>query len=136
MDTSTEMEPTSKARMAGKAACKLRILVVDDNEDIAESSALLLRCQGHDVTTALDGRAAIERARKFRPDVALLDVGLPDINGYEVARRLRAEFGPNVLVIIITAYTRDFNRERVVDGVFDYFFTKPLDFTTIAELLA
>jgi CheY-like chemotaxis protein len=88
------------------------------------------------VTTALDGRRAIERARSFRPDVALLDVGLPDINGYEVARRLRAEFGSGVILIIVTAYAREFRRDKADDRVFDLFFTKPLDFTVITDLLA
>jgi two-component system CheB/CheR fusion protein len=136
MDTSCHPEVAFEARPGRKAACKRRVLVVDDNEDIAESSALLLKCHGHDVTTAFDGRDAIDRARSFRPDVALLDVGLPDINGYEVARRLRAEFGPGVILIIITAYAREFRRDKIDNGVFDHFFMKPLDFAVLADLLA
>jgi CheY-like chemotaxis protein len=135
MDTSRRPEVATQAKKGRKATCKRRVLVVDDNEDIAESSALLLRCLGHEVTTAFDGRRAIEKARSFRPDVALLDIGLPDINGYEVARRLRAEYGAGVVLIIITAYTRDFMREKVDEGVFDYFFMKPLDLTVITDLL-
>jgi CheY-like chemotaxis protein len=136
MDTSSHLEVALKAKTGREAACKRRVLVVDDNEDIAESSALLLQCHGHDVTTALDGRCAIERAKSFRPDVALLDVGLPDISGYELARRLRAEFGPGIVLIVITAYARDFKREYVDETVFDYFFMKPLDFTIITDLLS
>src|SRR3954451_21507039 len=92
---------------------KRRVLVVDDNEDLAVSSSRLLELHGHEVAVAFDGRRALEVARDFRPDVALLDVGLPYIDGYELARRLRGEYGPGVvLIIIITAYARDNDRGR------------------------
>ena len=113
-----------------------RVLVVDDNRDIAISSSLLLELQGHEVAVAFDGRTALEVAREFRPDVALLDVGLPGMNGYELARRLRGEYGPGVLLIIITAYARDNDRRWAYEADFDHHFTKPLDYTTIADLLA
>lgn len=135
MEFSTDLATISLAAMPSKTACKHRVLVVDDNQDIAESSAWLLRCHGHEVTVALDGHRAIEIARIFQPDVALLDVGLPDINGYEVARRLRAEFGRGMLLIIVTAYTREFKSEQADECVFDHFFMKPLDFTVISSLL-
>ena len=112
------------------------MLVVDDNEDIAVSSSWLLEFLGHEVAVAFDGREALDVAREFRPDVALLDVGLPHIDGYELARRLRAEYGPEVLLIIITAYARDNPRRQAYEAYFDHHFTKPLDYTTIADLLA
>ena len=68
--------------------------------------------------------------------MALLDVGLPHIDGYELARRLRAEYGPDVLLIIITAYAQDNPRRQAYEAYFDHHFTKPTDFTTITELLA
>jgi DNA-binding response OmpR family regulator len=136
MDTSTDLEPVVQAGAGCKVACKRRILVVDDNEDIAESSAWLLRCHGHEVSVAFTGLGAVECAKRVQPDVALLDVGLPDINGYEVARRLRAEFGTGVLLIIVTAYSREFRREQAEEGLFDHFFMKPLDFSAISSLLA
>ena len=105
----------------GRGTGKRRVLVVDDNRDIAVSSSRLLELQGHEVAVAFDGRQALEVAREFRPDVALLDVGLPHIDGYELARRLRGEYGPEVLLIIITAYARDNDRRR---------HTKPTSTTT------
>jgi CheY-like chemotaxis protein len=122
--------------MVRTATGRRRVLVVDDNEDIALSSSLLLELQGHEVAVAFDGHTALEVAREFRPDVALLDVGLPDMNGYELARRLRGEYGPGVLLIIITAYARDNDRGRAYEADFDHHFTKPLDYSTIADTLA
>jgi CheY-like chemotaxis protein len=86
---------------------KRRVLVVDDNRDITMSCARLLEYAGHEVRVAFDGLQALEVARVYRPDVALVDVGLPGIDGYELVRRLRDEFGPDVLLIIITAYARE-----------------------------
>src|SRR3954449_2985098 len=114
---------------------KRRVLVVDDNRDIALSSSRLLELHGHEVAVAFDGRRALEVAREFRPDVALLDVGLPGIHGYELARRLRADYGPGVLLIIITAYARDNDRGRAYEAYFDHHFTKPAGFATITKLL-
>src|SRR3954453_18237037 len=115
---------------------KRRVLVVDDNRDIALSSSRLLVLHGHEVAVAFDGLRALEVAREFRPDVALLDVGLPGIDGYELARRLRAEYGPDVLLIIVTAYARDNDRRRGYEAYFDHHFTKPIDGSVIADLLA
>ncbi|MFO0888678.1 MAG: response regulator [Isosphaeraceae bacterium] len=113
-----------------------RVLVVDDNPDIAAGASRFLELLGYEVAVALDGRQALEVAREFRPDVALLDVGLPHIDGYELARRLRSEYGPEVLLIIITAYAGDNPRRREYEAYFDRHFTKPLDLTTIADLLS
>src|SRR5689334_6186434 len=128
----TACEPSGR----GSGECKRRVLVVDDNRDIAITCSWLLKTQGHDVEVAFDGLRALEIARDFRPDVALLDVGLPGIDGYELARRLRSEYGPEVLLIIITAYAGDNERRRAYEADFDHHFTKPLDYTTIADLLA
>src|SRR3954447_5587065 len=110
---------------------KRRVLVVDDNEDLALTSSWLLKLLGHEVAVAFDGRRALEVAREFRPDVALLDVGLPHLDGYELARRLRAEYGPEVLLIIITADARDNPCRQAYEADFDHHFTKPLDYMTI-----
>ena len=98
------------------------------------SCSWLLEHQGHEVQVAFDGLRALEVARAFRPDVALLDVGLPGIDGYELARRLRADYGPHVLIIIITAYAQDTPRKQAYETYFDHHFTKPTDFATITEL--
>jgi CheY-like chemotaxis protein len=136
MELSGELAATRESRMGRTATGRRRVLVVDDNEDLALSSSLLLELQGHEVAVAFDGRTALEVAREFRPDVALLDVGLPHIDGYELARRLRGEYGPGVLLIIITAYGSDNPRRQAYEAYFDHHFTKPLDYLTIADMLA
>src|SRR5439155_24286758 len=87
----TEFQPScSNAHQAGRPASAClprRVLVVDDNKDSAESIALLLQMRGHEVRTALDGRSALEMARLYRPDAVLLDIGLPNMDGYEVAKQ-------------------------------------------------
>src|SRR6478735_1946211 len=128
MELLSELAPTRESRMGRSATGRRRVLVVDDNEDIALSSSLLLELQGHEVAVAFDGRTALEVAREFRPDVALLDVGLPHIDGYELARQLRSEYGPEVLLIIITAYARDNDRGRSYEAYFAHHFVKPIDF--------
>jgi len=115
---------------------KCRVLVVDDNQDLAVSCSWLLEHRGHEVEIAFDGLRALEVARAFRPDMALLDVGLPGIDGYELARRLRAEFGQDMRLIIITAYAQDNPRREAYEAYFDHHFTKPLDFEVIVDLLA
>ena len=135
MEFLVDKGPTTHSAMALEGVGKRRVLVVDDNQDLALSSAWLLEHLGHEVEMAFDGLQALEVARAFRPDVALLDVGLPGINGYELARRLRAEFGQGMLLIMITAYAQDNPRRETYDAVFDHYFMKPVDFEVIAGLL-
>jgi CheY-like chemotaxis protein len=131
------IDPSREPSIRREEVRKRRVLVVDDNQDLAISSSRLLQLLGHEVAVAFDGLRALEVARAFRPDVALLDVGLPGINGYELARRFRAEFGPEVLlIIIITAYARDNDRRQAYEAYFDHHLTKPADFATIADLMA
>jgi len=111
-----------------------RILVVDDNHDSAESLALLLELQGHDVRTAFTGPAAIETASAFRPEIVLLDIGLPGMDGYEVARRLRADLG-RVRLIALTGYGRDEDRDRSREAGFDHHLVKPVDLEALKRML-
>jgi CheY-like chemotaxis protein len=105
-----------------------RILVVDDNADLAESMAMLLRLEGHDVRIALDGSSALDLAEEFRPNAALLDIGLPGLNGYEVARELRSrQNGRGLLLIAATGYGQPDDRVRAQDAGFDVHMVKPLD---------
>jgi PAS domain S-box-containing protein len=114
-----------------------RILIVDDNADSAESLGLWLRFVGHDVRLVYDGLAAVEAARAFRPQVVVLDIGLPDIDGYQVAKRLRQEPGfDKVLLIALTGYGQDEDRQRCFQAGFDEHLTKPVDPTSLEELLA
>jgi CheY-like chemotaxis protein len=115
----------------------LRVLVVDDNVDAAETLALLLKEEGNDVQTALDGPGALEAAVGFRPNVALLDIGLPTMDGYEVARQLRKDptFN-NMLLVAVTGYGQDIDRQRAHDAGFDHHLVKPADFGKVQQILA
>jgi CheY-like chemotaxis protein len=112
----------------------LRVLIVDDNVDAAEMSGMVLEMHGHVVAVVHDGIEAIHRARAMRPDVIVLDIGLPGANGYEVARAIRAE--PtlrNVRLVAVTGYGRDEDKARCLDAGFDLHLVKPLE---PAQLLA
>jgi two-component system CheB/CheR fusion protein len=104
-----------------------RILVVDDNVDAAESNAALLRFIGHEVEVAYDGPSALAAARRFQPEIVLLDIGLPGMSGYDVARALRAqpEFQRTVLAAV-TGYGQQEDLQRSREAGFDHHLTKPL----------
>ena len=116
----------------------LRILVVDDNEDAADSMALLLELDGHEARIARDGLHAVEAAELWTPDVVLLDIGLPKLDGYEAARRIRAQrHGVNgVMLIAITGWGKEVDRQRSRDAGFDAHMTKPVDYVDLKKLLA
>jgi CheY-like chemotaxis protein len=115
-----------------------RVLVVDDNVDGAESLALLLSLDGHDVRMAHDGRSALAAAEEYRPDVVLLDIGLPDgLDGYEVARRLRSELGlASTLLLALTGFGQAEDRRRSRDAGFDDHLVKPVDPARLKDLLS
>jgi CheY-like chemotaxis protein/two-component sensor histidine kinase len=113
-----------------------RVLVADDNSDLAESVAMLLRFEGHEVRIALDGPSALELAEEFKPDAALLDIGLPGLNGYELARKLRSRSsGQKLLLIAVTGYGRFKDRERSKNAGFDCHLVKPVDPHALSVLL-
>lgn len=115
----------------------LRILVVDDNLDSAESMAVLLQMGGHQTRTAYDGLSAIEAAESFRPAVVLLDIGLPQLNGYEVAVRLRAhDWGRSMTLIALTGWGQDSARKQSTEAGFDAHLVKPVSHVELAKLLA
>jgi CheY-like chemotaxis protein/two-component sensor histidine kinase len=119
------------------AASSLRILVVDDNQDAADSLAILLQSYGNETRTAYDGLQALEVAAEFRPDVVLLDIGLPKADGHEVARRLRREpWGAGVCVIAVTGWSNENDRARTRDAGFNHHLVKPLDTAELTRLLA
>lgn len=114
----------------------LRILVVDDNVDSAESMALLLGLGGQEVRTAHDGPAALETARTFKPRVVLLDIGLPGMTGYEVAPRLRELPGMESAVLVaLTGYGQEEDRQRALDAGCDHHMVKPVDFDALKALI-
>ena len=106
-----------------------RILVVDDNVDSAESMAVLLRLEGYEARTLHEGERVVAMAREFRPDVILLDIGLPGISGYDVARAVRgdAQVG-GVRLVAVSGYGRAEDRERARAAGFDEHLVKPVDF--------
>ena len=113
-----------------------RILLADDNRDAAESLAIILRLEGHDVELAHDGNSALRSFAARRPDVALLDIGMPQTNGYEVARRIRAApEGDNVLLIAITGWAQDADKAESRAAGFDHHLTKPIEPETLIGLL-
>ncbi|MBK7973908.1 MAG: PAS domain S-box protein [Deltaproteobacteria bacterium] len=114
----------------------LRVLVVDDNQDSADSLAMLLRLGNHEVRTANDGAAALGADASFLPDVLVLDIGLPKLNGYEVARRIRAQRGRRPVLVAMTGWGQQEDRRRSSDAGFDHHMTKPIDFHALKAILA
>ena len=113
------------------------ILVVDDNQDAALSLALLLEITGHEVRTAYDGLEAIDAAAEFRPDVVLMDLGMPKLNGYEAARRIREQpWGKRMVLVAVTGWGQEEDRRRTAEAGFDGHLVKPVDHAAFVELLA
>jgi CheY-like chemotaxis protein len=113
-----------------------RVLIVDDNRDTAESLALLLRLEGHEVHVAHDGVAGMESAQALRPDIVFLDIGMPGMDGYEVARRFRRQ--PDlrgVVLVALTGWGQAEDRERARQAGFDHYVTKPAPVETLQRLL-
>jgi CheY-like chemotaxis protein len=114
---------------------KPRVLVVDDYVDSAESMATLLRMLGYDVSTAYDGYAALHVARARQPDVILLDISMPGLNGYDVARQMRQLFGDDLLLIALTANGFEEDRRLAQEAGFDCHLIKPTDIEELEEIL-
>jgi CheY-like chemotaxis protein len=118
-------------------ATPLKVLVVDDNVDTLLGFSMLLKASGHDVRTAHDGLSAVETAIAYRPNVVLLDIGLPGLNGYEVARRLRQHPNlKNTVLIALTGYGQDTDRQASKQAGFDHHLVKPARFDQLNKILA
>jgi CheY-like chemotaxis protein len=131
--------PSAKALVAPRRAApaQRRILLVDDNQDAALSLQALLELEGHRVTLAFTGRSALDDAARLDADAVILDIGLPDVSGYDVARSLRAERGlPAPLLIALTGYGREQDVRRVREAGFDHHLVKPADPQLLLEILA
>jgi signal transduction histidine kinase len=127
----------SMTNAEGPARTQRRILVADDNNDALESLATLLQLSGHEVYTAANGAMALESAEQHRPEVALLDIGMPKLDGYEVARRIRAQpWGQRITLVALTGWGQDSDRRRSQEAGFDSHLVKPLDLDKLTELLA
>ncbi len=121
---------------SGRFRASHRILVVDDNRDAAESMRVLLQLMGAEVNIAFDGLEALQVAEKFRPEVVLLDIGMPKLHGYDTARRLRQEeWGRDIVLVALTGWGRDEDRHRGVEAGFDGHLVKPVHVSALRELL-
>lgn len=128
MDPTEPLVPTS---------APLRVLVVDDNEDVAEMTAEMLKMYGHEALTAGDGPSALSLAESERPDVVLLDLGLPGMHGIEVAECIMAKSGGDApLLIAVSGYGRPEDRERSRRAGCEHHLVKPVDFDRLLALLA
>jgi DNA-binding response OmpR family regulator len=115
----------------------LRILIVDDNRDSADSLGMLLQIMGNDIRMAHDGQEGLDVAEEFRPDVVLLDIGLPKLNGYEACRRIREQsWGRSVVLIALTGWGQEDDRRRSHEAGFDHHMVKPVDPQDLMGLLA
>ena len=134
-DLPTLPVPSPEAVPAKRKFC--RVLVVDDNVDAAQSLADLLSLSGHDVRLAYEGISAVETAVAWCPDVVLLDIGLPGLNGFEVAKRIRQQAAcPNMVLVALTGYGQATDRQRSKDAGFDHHLVKPADFDDVEKILA
>jgi CheY-like chemotaxis protein len=128
-------ETPARAQYADASA--LRILVVDDNRDAADSLATLLEMNGHTGLVAYDGPSALEKAEKMRPHVALVDIGMPGMNGFELAEKIsQAPWGKKTMLVAVTGWGAKSDRARSKEAGFAYHLTKPVDYDTLATLIA
>lgn len=116
---------------------KCRILVADDCRDSTDTFAMLLRARGYEVGTAYDGEQTMEAARALRPDVLVLDIGMPELNGYEICRRIREQpWGEGVFLVALTGWGQGEDRRRAKEAGFDHHMVKPMDLAELMQILA
>ena len=131
------MAPSLDSNSGRPTAGRVRVLVVDDDVDTADSLALLVKSAGHDVRTVHDGPTALDVALDYLPHAVLLDIGLPGLHGYDVAKRLRQQAGlQNVMLVAVTGYGREADRLRSHEQGFDHHLVKPPDFGQVRDILA
>ncbi len=137
MQCSYRSKTPSAHRRAPRLPAAQHFLVVDDNRDSADSLAMLLSSQGGVVRTAYDGADALKLVATLRPDVVLLDIAMPTLNGYEVARRMRSlPGGANCLLIALTGFGQAADKRRSEAGGFDGHLVKPVDFDALTKMVA
>lgn len=122
--------------MEVKEACSLRILIIDDNKDLATLLCLLLELMGHNAVSDNTGSAGLGIAKTDKPDVIFVDIGLPDLNGYEVAKQIRNEESlKDVFLVALTGYAGNNDRELALDAGFNRHISKPIDSATLKWVL-
>jgi CheY-like chemotaxis protein len=129
-------EARARAPEAPSAVVRRRVLVADDNLDAAESLAMLLTMMGHEVRAAHDGAQAVDQAEQFRPDLILMDVGMPRLDGLQAASRIRSmEWGASPVIVALTGWGQEADRQRSKEAGCDVHLVKPLDFDRLTALL-
>jgi PAS domain S-box-containing protein len=137
IETSTSSNSADRPGNGALSPTTRRILVVDDNRDSALSLAMLLKLGGNETLTAFDGRDAVDSAATFRPEVILLDIGLPKLNGYEAAREIREQaWGKSMILIALTGWGQESDREKSKEAGFNSHLVKPVDRSVLMNLLA
>lgn len=135
MSVSSEPNTTPPHEYPEKSSSARKIIIVDDNEDAANTLALILKKLGHQVQCAYSGQVALEVITQSQPDVILLDIGMPDMDGYEVMRRLRETKDFNARVIALTGYGKEEDRQRTKEAGFDRHLVKPVSLNDLREIL-
>jgi signal transduction histidine kinase len=130
VDTHARSEP------AVDGSRRRRVLVADDNLDAGESLAMLLRLDGHEVELAHNGPEALALFERMKPEIAILDIGMPGLSGYEVARRIRLKSPKEVMLIAVTGWGQEADKARAAESGFDHHFTKPVEPAALSSLLA
>jgi PAS domain S-box-containing protein len=138
VETPVQARPEASGdREQSRAGPKCRILVADDLRDSADSLAMMLRLAGHDTQTAHDGLEAVQAAATFRPDVVVLDIGMPKMNGYEAARHIRQQpWGKHMVLVALTGWGQEEDKRRAMEAGFDHHLTKPVEPVALEKLLA
>jgi len=119
-----------------KHGARCRVLVADDIPDAAEMMRMMIECMGHDVRVAVDGVQAVEIAEQFEPQIALLDIGMPRMDGYEAARHIRAALGDRVFLVAVTGWGQEEDQRRAYAAGFDRHVTKPAEPAVLESLIA
>jgi CheY-like chemotaxis protein/two-component sensor histidine kinase len=136
----SEAVPSAAAVGAAKPVANIltkRILVTDDNQDAANTVAMLLRLSGHEVETAYDGTSAVRKAETYQPDIMLLDIGLPGMNGYDVCRSIRQQpWGKDIRIVALTGWGQDQDRRNAREAGFDDHLVKPVDPQVLSRTVA
>ncbi len=128
--------PVGPAPIASAAPVRRRILIADDNRDAADSLAMLLRMEGHEVIVVHDGRQAVATIESFRPEIAVLDIGMPELNGYEVARHVRqGPLGTLITLIAVTGWGQVSDKARAAAAGFNLHLTKPIELEALTQML-
>ncbi len=134
--TEPPKEANESVRQAA-AGSKRRILIVDDLNDSVDSLALVLRLGGHEIHTAHDGLEAVQATAAFRPDVVLMDIGMPRMNGYEAARCIRQQpWGADMVLVAVTGWGQLEDKRRALEAGFDHHLTKPVEHSALEEIIA